>query len=138
MIDPALDGWKARALPGFIGVVGPLWTKREGDRWSYGFLAEDRHANPAGLVHGGMLTTLADHALSAIAWEASSRAPCVTIALDVHFLAVARPGDFVVARGEVVRQSASLVFMRGQLTVADREIAAATAILKVRSGNAAG
>ena len=37
MTDPALDGWKARTLPGFIGVVGPLWTRREGDRWAYGF-----------------------------------------------------------------------------------------------------
>jgi len=138
MTDPALDGWKARTLPGFIGAVGPLWTKREGDRWAYGFLAEERHANPAGLVHGGMLTTLVDHALSAIAWEANARAPCVTIALDVHFLAAARPGEFVVARGEVVWQTASLVFMRGRLAVAEREIAAATAILKVRSGNDAG
>jgi len=133
MIDPAQDGWKLRALPGFIGLVGPLWTKREGDRWAYGFVAEDRHVNPAGLVHGGMLTTLADHALSAIAWEASARTACVTIALDVHFVAAARPGDFVVARGEVVRKTASLVFTRGHLAVGDREIAAATAILKVRS-----
>ena len=112
-----------------------MWTKRESDRWAYGFLAEDRHANPAGLVHGGMLTTLADHALSAIAWEANARAPCVTVALDVHFLDAARPGDFIVARGEVVRQTASLVFTRGKLAVGDREVAAATAILKVRSGN---
>lgn len=132
MTDPTLEGWKARELPGFFGLVGPLWTKKEGDAWAYGFLAEDRHTNPAGIVHGGMLTTLLDHALSVVAWEANDRKPCITVALDVHFLAAARPGDLVVARGMVVRQTASLAFTRGSLTVRDDEIATASAIMKIR------
>ena len=36
MIDPALDGWKPRTLPGFAGLVGPLWTRKEDDGWAYG------------------------------------------------------------------------------------------------------
>ena len=84
------------------------------------FLAEERHTNPAGIVHGGMLTTLLDHALSVIAWEANERKPCITVALDVQFLAPARPGDFVVAAGRIVRQTSSLVFMQGSLTVDGR------------------
>jgi len=132
MIDPTLDGWKTRALPGFFGTVGPMWTKKEAGVWAYAFLADERHLNPAGIVHGGMLCTLLDHGLSAIAWEANGRKPCVTVAFDVQFLASARPGDFVVARGEIVRQTSSLVFMRGALSVGVEAIATATAILKVR------
>lgn len=131
MADPALDGWKARTLPGFFGLVGPLWTKKEGDTWAYAFLAEEKHTNPAGIVHGGMLTTLLDHALSVIAWEANDRKPCITVALDVQFLAPARPGDLVAARGRIVRQASSLIFMQGGLTVDGRDIAAACAILKL-------
>ena len=131
MDDPARHGWKARDLPGFFGLVGPLWTRKEGDAWAYGCLAEGRHANPAGLVHGGMLSTLLDHTLSAIAWEANARKPCLTVALDVQFLGPARPGEFVEARGHIVRQASSLVFTRGDLRVRDRPVAAATAILKV-------
>ena len=129
--DPALEGWKPRALPGFFALVGPLWTRKEGDLWAYGIVAEDKHTNPAGVVHGGMLTTLLDHALSAIAWEANERKPCITVAIDMHFLAPARPGQFVAARGRIVRQTASLVFMQGNLTVDGDEIATAGAILKV-------
>jgi len=73
--DPSRDGWTPRALPGFAGLVGPLWTRREGDGWAYAILVEDRHANPAGLAHGGLVSTLADHALSVIAWEANARRP---------------------------------------------------------------
>jgi uncharacterized protein (TIGR00369 family) len=132
MFDPALDGWRARTLPGFLGLVGPLWTRKDGDIWAYAVLAEERHANPAGLVHGGMLSTLLDHTLSIIAWEANERRPCITIALDVQFVAGARPGDFVVAQGSIVRQTSSMVFAQGYLTVNEQIVATATAILKVR------
>lgn len=132
MADPALEGWKPRILPGFMSLVGPLWTRKEGDTWAYGIVAEEKHINPAGIVHGGMLTTLLDHALSAIAWEANERKPCITVALDVHFLAPARPGQFVAARGAIVRQSSSLVFMQGRLTVDGGDIATASAILKIK------
>ena len=130
--DPALEGWKPRTLPGFFDLVGPLWTKKEGDSWVYGIVAADKHVNPAGIVHGGMLATLLDHALSAIAWEANDRKPCITVALDVHFLAPARPGQFVAARGRIVRQASSLVFMQGNLTVDGDEIATACTILKIK------
>ena len=132
MDDPALEGWKPRTLPGFFGMVGPLWTKKEAEGWAYAFLAEERHTNPAGLVHGGMLCTLLDHALSAIAWEANERKPCVTVALDVQYLAPARAGDFVVARGRIVRQASTLVFLQGALTLGEETIATASGIAKVK------
>lgn len=134
MIDPAHDGWKSRELPGFFGLVGPLWARKEGDTWAYAIVAEARHTNPAGIVHGGMLTTLLDHTLSVIAWEANQRRPCVTVALDVQFLAPARPDDLVVARGRVARQTSSLVFMQGNLSVGGEAIATASAIMKVSRG----
>ena len=135
MFDPAHDGWKPRTLEGFIGLVGPLWTKRQGGTWNYGILAEDKHANLAGFVHGGMLTTLMDHALSIIAWEANERQPCITVALDVHFLAAGRPGDFIAAGGRIVRQTSALVFMQGSLSVEGKEIVTGAAIVKVVGPN---
>ena len=132
--DPARDGWTPRTLPGFAGLVGPLWTRREGDGWAYAILVEDRHSNPAGLAHGGLVSTLADHALSVVAWEANARRPCITVALDVRFLAPARPGDLLVARGRVVRQTGSLAFLDGRVSLGDADIATATAIMSVRVG----
>ena len=129
--DPAAHGWKARQLDGFFGLAGSLWTKKEEGGWAYGFLAESRHTNPAGIVHGGMLVTLLDHALSIIAWEANERRPCVTVQLDTHFIAAVRPGQFVEARGRVVKGTKNLVFVQGQLTVGSDEVAVATGVLKV-------
>ena len=112
------QGWKARELPGHMGQIGPLWTRRLADgAWAYGLLAGAQHLNPAGVVHGGALLSLADHALSTAAWEACGRVPCVTVQLDAHFVAPVRTGQFVQLQPQLVQRSASLLFMRAELAV---------------------
>lgn len=127
----AADGWHRKSLPGFAGLIGPLWVRKEGQAWAYGLLATENHLNPAGVVHGGLLTALLDHGLSAIAWQALDRRACVTVQLDTHFLAAARAGQFLEVRGDVLRATSSLVFMRGELSVAGQVLATGAAVLKV-------
>ncbi|QVQ26101.1 PaaI family thioesterase [Achromobacter deleyi] len=134
--SPDANGWRQKSLPGFAGLIGPLWVRKEADGWAYGLLATSDHLNPAGVVHGGLLTALLDHALSAIAWEALARRACVTVQLDTHFLAAARAGQFLEVRGRVVRATSSLVFMQGELSVAGSAVATGAAVLKVLGGAA--
>ena len=124
------QGWRKRTLPGFAGLIGPLWVRKEEDGWAYGLLATAGHLNPAGVVHGGLLTALLDHGISAIAWEALGRRACVTVQLDTHFLAAAREGQFLEVRGRVVRATSSLVFMQGELSTDGQAVATAAAVLK--------
>lgn len=127
------EGWKLRSLSGFIETAGPLWTRREDNDWAYGFLCEARHLNRAGVVHGGTLVTLLDHTISAVAWEATERSPCMTLQLDTHFMAAVREGQFAEARARVIRRTRRLVFMEGNITVEDEEVLAAQGIMKVVS-----
>jgi uncharacterized protein (TIGR00369 family) len=127
----ASQGWKARTLPGHIGLVGPLWTRWESEAWAYGLLAGTQHLNPAGVVHGGAIATLIDHTLSTIGWEATGRKPCITVQMNVNFLEPALQGHFLVARGRVVRGGSSLLFVSGAVQAGDIEIAHASAVLKV-------
>ena len=125
--------WRQRVLPGFMGVAGPLWSRREGGSWAYGLLLAHSHLNPAGVAHGGALLTLIDHVMSTVAWEASGRTPCLTLQLDTQLLAPARAGQFVEARAQVVRRTHSLLFMQGSVTLDDAPILVAQAILKASS-----
>lgn len=111
--DPAADGW--RALPGapMPGSLGVPWAKKLDGNWLYGLLTDTDHANPSGVVHGGVLMAFADHGLSFLAWEAAERAPCTTIQLNTHFLDAIRPGEFIELRGDVTRRTRGLVFVRG-------------------------
>jgi uncharacterized protein (TIGR00369 family) len=129
--DLESQGWRRRELPGFAGLVGPLWTRQDESGWSYGILAGPEHLNPAGLVHGGLIMSLLDHALSTIAWAATDRRVCVTVQMDTQFLAGARAGQFLLAQGRVTRATSSLVFMNGRITVDDKDICAGSSILKI-------
>lgn len=122
--------WQVRSIQGFIAHAGPLWARREGDGWAYGFAIGEQHLNPAGVVHGGALLTLMDHAMSTVAWQAAGRVPCVTLQLDSHFAAPVLPGQFVEARAEVAKRTGSLVFMRGELRVGDSLVLGAQALMK--------
>lgn len=135
--SPVPPGWRKRGLAGFAGLIGPLWVRKEDEGWAYGLLATADHLNPAGVVHGGLLTALLDHGISAIAWEALGRRACVTVQLDTHFLAAAREGQFLEVRGRVARATSSLVFMQGELSTDGQVVATAVAVLK-QVGAAAG
>ena len=116
LFDPAAHGWKPlprAALPGGLGVP---WARRDAEQWLYGLLTVDEHANPNGVLHGGVLMAFADHGLSVLAWEAAERTPCTTIQLNTHFLDAVHPGEFIILRGEVARRTRGLVFLRGRVS----------------------
>jgi acyl-coenzyme A thioesterase PaaI-like protein len=133
--DPAARGWrplKGAALPGGLGVP---WALKLGDNWRYGLLTGAEHVNPSGAVHGGVLMAFADHGLSFLAWEAAERAACATIQMNSQFLDGVAPGEFVELRGEVVRRTKSLVFMRGLMVAlggsAERAVVAVDGIWRI-------
>lgn len=128
---PEDHGWNAIRTAGFFSTVGSLWARQTQDRWEYGFVIEPKHENPLGITHGGMLMTLMDQAVSIVAWHNAERQPCATIQLDTHFLAPSKAGDFVIARVEVTRKSASLIFLRCVLTVDEREIMTGQGLMKI-------
>jgi acyl-coenzyme A thioesterase PaaI-like protein len=124
-------GWKRRNAGPFMDTIGPLWARREGDFWTYGLMAGDHHLNRAQIVHGGLLQSLIDHALSAIAWEAVGRKPCMTVQADSQFLSAVEADNFIVAGGTETHRTRNLIFMRGQLKVKDRPVLSAQAIFKI-------
>ena len=125
-------GWRrVRTSGAFMSGAGQLWARRCDADWAYAVWATQAHLNPAGVVHGGLLATLADHAISTVAWEAAGRVPCVTVQLDMHYLAAVAQGVLLEARAHLVRRTSSLLFMRCVLRVADREVAAAQALMKM-------
>lgn len=130
--DPEAAGWVRRGINEFVSVVGPLWARTEDGETRYGFLAEGRHLNGGGVVHGGMVMTFADQALGEAAWAANGGRQQVTIQLDTHFISGIKEGDFVEARCRVVRHTRSIMFLAGELTVADRIVATASGVWKLR------
>lgn len=136
-LDPRALGWKPLPAEGYPALVGPFWTRRAedgpdgGKRYRYAFLAEKRHANIGGVVHGGMLMSFADDVLGMTVWEAAGRKPCTTVQLNTHFISPARIGELVEGRAEVLRATRTVVFVRGMLLAGDRLVVSADGVWKI-------
>ncbi|GAB2897468.1 PaaI family thioesterase [Paralcaligenes ginsengisoli] len=137
-MDIDLSGWREHKHDGLMGTLGPLLSRQIAGRWQYGLMMRDAHLNAAKMVHGGAITTLMDQALSALAWQHTSHTPCLTMQLNINFIDAARLGDFMIASGRVVRATRSLLFLDGEICVADGTIATAQGIFKPVRGPASG
>lgn len=115
-VDPAADGWTSEPESGFIGLVGPFWSRPDAGGRRFGFVAEARHANLVGIVQGGMMMTFADRGLGLLALDATGGRPSVTVSFETQFVGAGRIGSFIELCGEVVRATRSLVFLRGLVT----------------------
>lgn len=105
--------WPAEAFE--FGVAGPFYYKKIGDEYVSRFRAADKHMNAGGSMHGGCLMTFADFALFAIAHDEIEYYG-VTVAFTSEFLAGARAGALMEARGDVLKAGRSIVFVRGLIT----------------------
>ncbi|MFA5520864.1 MAG: PaaI family thioesterase [Castellaniella sp.] len=124
------SGWREHQLPGLMGELGPLLSKKTENGWLYGLRAGKSHLNAAGIVHGGTVSTLLDHAFSAVCWHACDKHPCLTVQLNVNFLAPALEGDLLVVHTRITRKTRSLLFVDGSLCARGKTIATAQAIVK--------
>jgi acyl-coenzyme A thioesterase PaaI-like protein len=118
---------------GLIGLVGPFWTRPEPPGRFYGVLAEERHLNSQGIMHGGMVMTFADHTLALASAAILGGRRQATVQLDTHFVDAVRPGDFLVNECRVVRQTHALMFMTGTLAVGTRTVALSSGVWKLRA-----
>ena len=107
--------WSQGADP-FETAIGPFFFRGDGPDLRCAFEARASHLNGGNVIHGGALMSFADFALFAIAHNALAGAHAVTVGFNCEFLSPGRVGAVVEARGEVLRASRSLVFVRGLIT----------------------
>lgn len=129
---PATTDWAPVRQGGYPALIGPFLFRRDpAGTLVFAFVAEARHLNLGGVVHGGMLTSFADDVLGMSVWEAAGRRACTTVQLNMHFIAPAREGDRIEGQAEILRITRSVVFVRGTLRCGDRLIAAADGVWKL-------
>ncbi len=113
----------------FVIMIGPLFQRWAQGRLTCAFRAGPQHLNAGEIVHGGMLTTLADHTL-AVQIARTVAAPCATVSLNSDYLAAARAGDWIECTAAISRATRSLIFARGQVSVGETPIMTASGVWK--------
>lgn len=115
----------------FVTLVGPVFRKTDGDRARFLFDAQEKHRNPRGVVHGGMLMTFMDNLLAHVVTRAVGDARKATMSLSCDFVAPARPGQRIEGAGEVTRVTRSMVFARGAITADGATVATGSGVWKL-------
>jgi acyl-coenzyme A thioesterase 13 len=97
-----------------------------------GLLAEAKHCNARGTVHGGILATLADIALGyTMAFSCTPPANLVTANLTLDFAGAAKIGDWLEAHVDVQKQGSRLSFANCYISVNGQRIVRASAVFLV-------
>jgi len=97
--------------------VGPAFSQGETGTKRYAFQVQAHHCNLRGVMHGGMLMTLADLTLGQAVWDVTDRAHSVTLNMQHQFIKAANEGDWIEVVPELTRRTRAFVFMRGDFTV---------------------
>lgn len=125
-----------RAIPidiGFIGAIGPLCIKLDGESLALGFRVEMRHCNPMKICHGGMMATFIDMLLpfAAIHQGQMQGRFLPTVHLTQDFLAPAPLGSWVEGTGELTRATKTLMFARCSVTADGTPCATGSGIFRM-------
>ena len=134
--DPENPGWRHWNLKDeslFNGaVMGKLVTRIEGERSRLRMFPERKHENLQGIVHGAVTLALIDISLFTTMHTlgAGDAGPSVTLELSTQFVGAGDPSQPLDAVTEIVRETGSLVFVRGDVVQGDSSVAAFSGIVR--------
>jgi uncharacterized protein (TIGR00369 family) len=131
-IPEKLAGYRlTKLIDPFENFVGPLYERGEKLARQYAFVVDERHVNMRGVIHGGMLMTLADMTMGQAAWDACDHADVVTLNMQSQFIRGARLGEVVEVQPVLTRRTRSIIFLRGDFKVSEEIIFSCASLWKI-------
>ena len=117
---------------GFSTLNGPYFHRVDGDARlaEQCFIAQQRHANGLGLVHGGMLSAFMDGVLAGAVWRVGGKT-AVTIHLSIDFLHMARVGEWVMGEAKLTRATKDIAFAEGRAYVGGHDVVRCSGVFKL-------
>jgi uncharacterized protein (TIGR00369 family) len=120
--SPVTDPWE------------PLWSKQDGERFVLTLKVSEQHCNSRGLLHGGVISALADNAMG-LSCVVQAQVPfsLVTISMSVDFLSVAPIGSWLEFIATPTKVGRSTCFASVEAVTDGKLVARATAVFQVIS-----
>lgn len=111
--------------------AGPFLYRRDADgRLVFSLEILPKHCNSGGIVHGGLMMTMADLTICATARDETDDVRAITVSMNSDFLSGAGAGEVIEARGEVLQRTGTMAFMRASLSVEGRPLLNVNAVIK--------
>ena len=117
---------------GFATHIGPFYEIELAHGMRRAVLLDQRHLNPEGVVHGGLIASFAEYVLyRAIGDEIGHSARFATIDLHTQFLAAAFPNRWRYGAAHVLRRTRTLIFTAREIFDQQRRVAFVSGISKL-------
>jgi uncharacterized protein (TIGR00369 family) len=110
----------------------PLYSKRTDRAVIMGLRLAKPHTNARGLIHGGLMASLADNAMGySCAQVMGGTSSLVTIGLAVDFVGSAQLGQWLAVEPDVIRTGSTICFAQCLIKADDAVIARANGTFRV-------
>ena len=118
--------------PGFMKHNGGILFRNISDtEYEFKTTINENHLNAIGITHGGFICSLIDAGAGTAAHRCAGQTPCVTVSLDLKFIATTKIGDEIVGFTKILKKTKSMVFLICHLKSKDKIIASASGIWKI-------
>lgn len=118
--------------PGFMKHNGGIMFRNISEtEYEFKTTINENHLNAAGITHGGFICSLVDAGAGTAAHRCAGQAPCVTISLDLKFIAATKIGDEIVGFTKILKKTKSMVFLICHLKSKNKIITSASGIWKI-------
>lgn len=117
----------------FLDHVGGLEMRRSSDQVEVRLPLEERHLNPNGTTHGGLILTLLDFTLGVTVEQSLGDGLAghpITIQLSSSMIGSAELGETIVGTGRIDAATKTMTFVAGEITCEGRTLATATAVFR--------
>ena len=122
--------------PGFMKHNGGIMFRNISEtEYEFKTTINENHLNAAGITHGGFICSLVDAGAGTAAHRCAEQTPCVTISLDLKFIAATKIGDEIIGFTKILKKTKSMVFLICHLKSKDKIIASASGIWKILKQN---
>ena len=117
--------------PGFMKHNGGiLFRKISNTEFEFKTIIDENKLNSAGITHGGYICSVIDAGAGNAAHRASNNSPCVTISLDVKFIAATKIWDEIKGFAKIQKITKSMVFLICYLESNSKLVASASGVWK--------
>lgn len=118
----------------FMHINGPLYLLHQGEVVKFGMRVQERHINPMGNLHGGMMATFCDMLVPLSVHRKSDQVSnrfLPTISLQIDYLAPSPLGCWLEGTAQLLRATRSMVFAQGLVTADGVPCARASGVFKL-------
>jgi len=110
---------------------GLLFRNISSNEYEFKTFINKNHLNQSNITHGGYIASLIDAGSGTAASRTASNSPCITVSLDIKFIAPTKEDDEIIGFAKILKKTKSIIFLVCHLYCKNKIIASASGVWKI-------